>query len=61
MRDDAAVRIGLDATPLLGPRTGVGRYTEELVRGLAAGDDDSIVATAFTVRGIGGLRAAVPP
>jgi glycosyltransferase involved in cell wall biosynthesis len=64
VRDDAAVRIGLDATPLLGPRTGVGRYTEELLRGLAgdAGNaGDHVVATAFTFRGVEGLRAAVPP
>lgn len=58
------MRIGLDATPLLGPRTGVGRYTEELIRGLAAGapgsDDDRLVATAFTFRGAEELRQAVP-
>lgn len=55
------MRIGLDATPLLGARTGVGRYTGELVRGLAADADDSVVATAFTFRGVDALRAAVPP
>jgi len=54
------VRIGLDATPLLGPRTGVGRYTAELLRALAAGPDE-LVATAFTVRGAGDLRRVVPP
>ncbi|MGY1641357.1 glycosyltransferase family 4 protein [Geodermatophilus sp. SYSU D00703] len=56
------MRIGLDATPLLGPRTGIGRYTAELLRGLAAdaGQDD-LVATAFTVRGSERLRATVPP
>jgi glycosyltransferase involved in cell wall biosynthesis len=53
------VRIGLDATPLLGPRTGIGRYTAELLSALAAGDDE-IVATAFTLRGAGDLRGAVP-
>lgn len=53
------MRIGLDATPLLGPRTGVGRYTGELVRELAAGGDD-VVATAFTFRGTDRLRDAVP-
>lgn len=59
------MRIGLDATPLLGPRTGVGRYTEELVRGLAAGaaggDEDEVVATAFTFRGVDRLREVLPP
>jgi glycosyltransferase involved in cell wall biosynthesis len=53
------MRIGLDATPLLGVRTGVGRYTEHLVAALAAGDDP-LVATAFTLRGAGGLAGALP-
>jgi glycosyltransferase involved in cell wall biosynthesis len=60
VRDDAAVRIGLDATPLLGPRTGIGRYTGELVRELAAAGVDDVVATAFTFRGTDRLRDAVP-
>jgi glycosyltransferase involved in cell wall biosynthesis len=50
----------LDATPLLGPRTGVGRYVEHLVRELAALDSLELVATAFTLRGAGALPAAVP-
>jgi len=53
------VRIGLDATPLLGVRTGVGRYVEHLITALAAGDDP-LTATAFTLRGAGSLAAAVP-
>ena len=53
-------RVVLDATPLLGPRTGVGRYVEHLVRELAALDSLELVATAFTLRGAGGLAAAVP-
>lgn len=61
------MRIGLDATPLLGPRTGIGRYTAELLDALAAregtgpGDGDQLVATAFTLRGAGDLRQVVPP
>jgi glycosyltransferase involved in cell wall biosynthesis len=51
----------LDATPLLGPRTGVGRYVEHLVRELARLDSLELVATAFTLRGAGALPAAVPP
>jgi len=51
----------LDGTPLLGGRTGVGRYTEHLVRELAARNDVSVGVTAFTLRGAGGLPAAVPP
>jgi glycosyltransferase involved in cell wall biosynthesis len=50
----------LDATPLLGPRTGVGRYVEHLVRELARLDSLELVATAFTLRGAGALPAAVP-
>jgi glycosyltransferase involved in cell wall biosynthesis len=50
----------LDATPLLGPRTGVGRYVEHLVRELAGLDSLELVATAFTLRGAGALPAAVP-
>ncbi len=51
------MRIGLDATPLLGPRTGIGRYTAALLAALAAlpaegpGRPDELVATAFTARG----------
>jgi glycosyltransferase involved in cell wall biosynthesis len=54
------MRIGLDATPLLGRRTGIGRYTAELLVGLAEIGDDELVATAFTARGAAGLAGAVP-
>jgi glycosyltransferase involved in cell wall biosynthesis len=54
------VRIGLDATPLLGRRTGIGRYTAELLKGLAATGNDEVVATAFTARGAAGLGLIVP-
>ena len=50
-----ALRVGLDATPLLGPRTGIGRYTGALLAALAQGPDE-LVATAFTLRGRGALR-----
>ncbi len=53
--------MGLDATPLLGARTGVGRYVEHLVASLSELDGLDLVATAFTLRGAGGLPAAVPP
>jgi glycosyltransferase involved in cell wall biosynthesis len=57
------VRIGLDATPLLGARTGIGRYVAELVRHLpeALGGSDELVTTAFTLRGAGGLAGQLPP
>ena len=54
------MRVGLDATPLLGVRAGIGRYTAGLLGGLAEGPDE-LVATAFTFRGRGGLAGLVPP
>ena len=54
------MRVGLDATPLLGARTGVGRYTLSLLRALG-GAGDELVATAFTFRGRDGLGPVVPP
>ena len=53
------MRVGLDATPLLGTRTGVGRYTLSLLTALTAYDDE-LVATAFTFRGRHGLQSVVP-
>jgi glycosyltransferase involved in cell wall biosynthesis len=54
------VRLGLDATPLLGRRTGIGVYTERLLAELASGSSDQIVATAFTLRGAGQLVSVLP-
>jgi len=52
------VRIGLDATPLLGARTGVGRYAASLLAALdeMAQPDLDLVATAFSLRGRGALQ-----
>ncbi|WP_083986857.1 glycosyltransferase family 1 protein [Frankia sp. EI5c] len=57
------MRVVLDGTPLLGPRTGVGRYTAALLAELAGlGEADlDVAATAFTWRGSAGLAAALPP
>jgi glycosyltransferase involved in cell wall biosynthesis len=56
------VRLGLDGTPLLGRRTGIGRYVAELLRALpGVAPDDELVVTAFTARGGGELATAVPP
>ncbi|HSV67283.1 MAG TPA: glycosyltransferase family 1 protein [Mycobacteriales bacterium] len=61
MREAAGLRVGIDATPLLGPRTGVGRYVEHLVAALSGLEGlGELRATAFTWRGQGGLAAAVP-
>jgi len=55
------VRVGLDATPLLGRMTGVGAYTSNLLGALADHwPQDELVATAFTWRGRGSLGAVVP-
>lgn len=51
----------IDGTPLLGQRSGVGRYTAGLLRELATRSDVDVTVTAFTARGQGALRAAVPP
>jgi glycosyltransferase involved in cell wall biosynthesis len=63
------LRVGLDATPLLGARTGIGRYVAQLLAALAgrhpgAGADRPLAelrATAFTWRGQADLAGAVPP
>ena len=55
-----SMRVGIDATPLLGPLTGIGTYTSHLIAELAAADLQ-LVATAFTARGSGDLRSLVPP
>jgi len=58
------LRVGIDATPLLGQRTGVGRYVSALLSALAggpAGNGLDLRATAFTVRGRGGLADVLPP
>jgi glycosyltransferase involved in cell wall biosynthesis len=56
------LRVGIDATPLLGPRTGIGRYVEHLVAALAGRPElAELRATAFTWRGQADLAGAVPP
>ncbi|NNG36291.1 glycosyltransferase family 4 protein [Nakamurella aerolata] len=62
--EPAELSVRLDATPLLGQRTGIGRYTEQLIAGLAAlapRERLRVGATAFTLRGAGQLAAALPP
>ena len=45
------LRVALDATPLLGVRTGVGRYVEHLVAELPTLTDDlDLHAVAFSLR-----------
>src|SRR5919202_610462 len=46
------MRVGLDATPLLGQRSGVGRYVEGLLSGMAALDSPpELLLTLFSIRG----------
>ncbi|MBO0899869.1 glycosyltransferase family 4 protein [Cellulomonas sp. zg-ZUI222] len=44
------LRVALDATPLLGARTGIGTYVRELVGALGALPDVALTATAFSGR-----------
>ncbi|MDX6256147.1 MAG: hypothetical protein QOJ11_2481 [Frankiales bacterium] len=46
------MRVALDATPLIGPRTGVGHYVAGLVDGLLRlAEPPEVTLTAFTFRG----------
>ena len=57
------MKIALDATPLLGPRTGVGRYVAGLaaaLAGLAGPEPESVALIPFSWRGTGDLAAAAP-
>jgi glycosyltransferase involved in cell wall biosynthesis len=56
----STLQVLLDGTPLLGQRTGVGRYTAALLDELAGQPDLDVRATAFTVRGRGRLRSRLP-
>ncbi|HEX2851346.1 MAG TPA: glycosyltransferase family 1 protein [Acidimicrobiales bacterium] len=55
------MRIALDATPLLGPVTGVGAFTRGALRALAARDDVDVVTYALSWRGRRRLPDMVPP
>jgi glycosyltransferase involved in cell wall biosynthesis len=58
-----ADRIGvlLDGTPLLGARTGIGRYTAALAEELASMSEEvDVRAVAFTLRGWRQLRRVLP-
>ncbi|PZS38729.1 MAG: hypothetical protein DLM62_12145 [Pseudonocardiales bacterium] len=59
-RHSTPLRVLIDGTPLLGQRSGIGRYTAALLRELAARSDVDVTVTAFTARGQSQLRRAVP-
>jgi glycosyltransferase involved in cell wall biosynthesis len=57
------MRVGIDATPLLGPRTGVGRYVAGLVEALAelpGGEPEELALVPFTWRGTADLPRVAP-
>jgi glycosyltransferase involved in cell wall biosynthesis len=54
------LRVLLDGTPLLGARTGIGRYTAALAEELASMSDVDMRAVAFTLRGWRKLRRVLP-
>jgi glycosyltransferase involved in cell wall biosynthesis len=58
------LRVALDATPLLGQVTGIGRYTAELLSALTRLPDgerpDELLAAAFTWRGREALPGRLP-
>ena len=57
------MRVGLDATPLLGPRTGVGRYVAGLagaLAGLAGPEPEELALVPFSWRGTRDLAAVAP-
>ena len=56
----AALRVALDVAPLIGERTGIGVFTEQLARGLAADDSIELVAYAASWRGRHQVAAATP-
>ncbi|SFK22355.1 Glycosyltransferase involved in cell wall bisynthesis [Amycolatopsis sacchari] len=57
---DRPLKVLLDGTPLLGARTGIGRYTASLAEELASRSDVDTRAVAFTLRGWRRLRHVLP-
>lgn len=55
-----SLRVAVDATPLFGPRTGVGVYTHEVLARLGRRHDLAVSAYAATWRGRGRLASIVP-
>jgi len=52
----SSIRVAVDATPLLGPRTGIGQYVAHLLRELALDPNVQVRAAAFSLRRRSGLR-----
>jgi hypothetical protein len=60
VRHRLPLSVTVDATPLLGIRTGIGRYVEHLLNELAHRSDLVIGAMAFSLRGWGSLPSLLP-
>lgn len=54
------IRVALDATPLLGDRTGIGEVVDGIIQELASREELAISAYALTLRGRSDLKAALP-
>ena len=54
------IRVALDATPLLGDRTGIGEVVGGIIQELASREGVAISAYALTLRGRRDLEAALP-
>jgi len=50
------IRVAVDATPVLGARTGIGQYVAHLLRELALDPTAQVQAAALSLRGRSGLR-----
>lgn len=60
MEDSSRLHVAVEATSLLGPRTGVGQMVTNLLTTLSARDDLEVSAFAVTLRGRGALAYEVP-
>ena len=58
---DRELRVAIDATPLLGQRTGIGTFTHELIERVAVDPSVDLTCFAVTWRGRRLLRGHVPP
>src|SRR6202035_5587525 len=56
----AVLTVAIDATPLVGDRTGIGVAVTGMVRELSTRPDVQLVAYGLTARGWSRLRAALP-
>jgi len=55
------MRVGIDATPLLGPRTGIGTYTVQVISGMAAAlGPDAVQALTFGMAPADLVRSHLP-